>query len=270
MWLIRLSRGLPRYALYGVAAWGVIASARLAIAPPRPVVQRAPRAVTPDRAAEGFAVLFARRYLSWESTQPAAYQQSLAPFVGEGLSEGAGVALPSAGAQQVQWAEVVGERIGAEGQRVYTVACQTDTSGLIYLSVGVMRTATGALALAGYPALVGAPAAAGADDVVERFADVADPALEAVVERALRNYLAGATSELAADLTESARVSVPAAPLTLDSVSQLKWLPGGGSVFAVVQAGESRGATLTLAYELDVVTVAGRWEISAIQSNPYQ
>ena len=89
------------------------------------------------------------------------------------------------------------------------------------------------------------------------------------MERALRNYLAGSSSELAADLTASARVSAPPLTLALDAVQQLKWLPGGGSVFAVVAASDRRGVRYTLTYELDVVAVAGRWEVAAIQTDPY-
>ena len=147
---------------------------------------------------------------------------------------------------------------------------QTDAAGLLYLTVGVLRERNGALALSGYPAFVGAPASAPAQNLVEGFRDVDESSLAEVVERALRNYLDDAGSELAADLTESAEVSLPTLPLTLDGVQELKWLPGGGSVFAVLAASDRRGARYTLAYELDVVRAAGRWEISAIQTNPYR
>jgi hypothetical protein len=270
LWRIRLARELPRYTLYGLAIWGLLASARYAIAPPRPVYHAAASVQAPDRAAEGFAALFARRYLTWNAGRPETYEEALAPFAGERLGEAAGMQLPARGSQEVQWVEVVQERIGAAGERVYTLACQTDPAGLLYLSVGVLRTASGALALAGYPAFVGAPVATTSEDLAERFADVHDPALTAVVDRALRNYLAGSVSELAADLTESAQVALPGLPLTLDSVQQLKWLAGGASVFAVVQAADPRGARYTLTYELDVVEIGGRWEISAIQTNPYK
>ena len=81
IWRLRLGRGLPRYALYALSAWGVLASARYAIAPPRPVLTPAPKVEAPDRAAEGFASLFARRYLSWNAAAPQAYQEALAPFL---------------------------------------------------------------------------------------------------------------------------------------------------------------------------------------------
>ena len=270
LWRLRLTRGLPRYTLYALSLWGVLASARYAIAPPRPVVPRAPRVEPPDRAAEAFACLFARRYLSWSSASPQAYQESLISLVGEGMAGQIAAELPAAGSQQAQWAQVVQERRGTLGERVYTVAAQTDAAGLLYLTVGVLRESSGALALAGYPAFVGGPASAPAQSVVEGFRDVNESSLAEVVERALRNYLDDAQSELAADLTESAEVSLPTLPLTLDGVQELKWLPGGGSVFAVLGASDRRGVRYTLAYELDVERAAGRWEISAIQTNPYR
>jgi hypothetical protein len=69
-------------------------------------------------------------------------------------------------------------------------------------------------------------------------------------------------------LTSNARVSLPTAALSLESVQRLDWAAGGGAVLAVVQAQDARGARYTLAYELDVARVQGRWEVSAIQTNP--
>ena len=120
-------------------------------------------AAPPDLAAEGFAQLFARRYLTWEANDPEAHARALAPFVGAGMEPDAGLQPPSGGEQQVQWTEVVQERTAAPGEHVYTVAAQTDTAGLVYLTVSVARAGAGALQLAGYPAFVGAPASGPAD-----------------------------------------------------------------------------------------------------------
>ena len=268
VWRIRLSRELPRYVLYALSLWGVLASARYAIAPPPPSLQRLPHMEAPDRGAEAFACLFARRYLSWSAAAPQAYEESLASLVGEAMAGQIATQLPSSGSQQALWVQVAQERVGPLGERVYTLAAQTDAAGLLYLSVGVLREHGGALALSGYPAFVGAPASAPAENVVEGLRDVEDPALAAVVERALRNYLADSSSELAADLAESATVSLPTLALTLGGIQELKWLPAGASVFALVNASDARGARYTLAYELDVERVGARWEISAIQMDP--
>jgi hypothetical protein len=220
-----------------------------------------------DPAAEGYAVLFARRYLAWNAADLQASLRTLGAFVGSGIEPGAGLQLPPTGRQAVEWAEVVQAREPAAGEHIYTVAAQTDSAGLLYLTVGVDRTRQGSLALSGYPAFVGAPAA-GPASASRRLRAVADASLTSVITRALRNYLAASGAELAADLTPDARVSLPAWPLTLDSLARLDWSPDSRSVLAVVQAQDARGVQYTLAYEVDVVREQGRWEVSAVQMNP--
>ncbi len=276
LWRIRLARGLPRYVLYALALAGALASARFALDPPRASLPAAlpRRPAGEDLAAEGFATLFARLYLTWEAQHPEARERALAPFVGSGIDTGAGL-LPPAGSersqieQRVQWTQVVQQRSPLPGDTVYTVAAQTDTSGLLYLTVSVLHQPGRPLALAGYPAFVGPPASGPAQtDAGGRLREVSEAGLSTVVERALRNYLAGSPSELAADLAPGARVSLPGIELALRSLQSLQWAPGAGAVLALVQAQDQRGAQYTLAYELDVLRVQGRWEISAIQMDP--
>jgi len=276
LWQIRVAREWPRYLLSAVAVAGLAASARFAIAPPRPPVPAVAAHVpaAPDLAAEGFAVRFTRGYLTWNAAEPQAHEEALAAFVGPGIDPDAGLAPPASGEQRVESAEVVQEREveaepGRPGEHVYTVAAQTDDAGLLYLTVSVVRTAEGSLALGGYPAFVGAPASGPAQTQAQaHLREVGEPALATVVGRALRNYLAASASELAADLTAGAQVSLPAVALSMESVQRLDWAPGAGAVLAVVAAADARGAHYTLAYELDVARVQGRWEISAIQMDP--
>ncbi len=269
MWRIRLARELPRYLVQGVAVAGLLASARFAIAPPRPLVTRvsAPSAGLVDRPAEGFASLFARRYLTWDSRDPEARRIALAPFLDSSLEAEAGLQPPESGEQQVLWTQVVQARDDGSAEHVYTVAVQTDTSGLLYLTVGVARASDGSLALAGYPAFVGAPASSRAV-APEHLREVEDSALETVVVRALRNYLGRAESELAADLAAGARVSLPGVTLVLQSLESLDWSADHRSVLAIVRARDTRGAQYTLGYELDVKDSGGRWEVAAIQMDP--
>jgi hypothetical protein len=274
LWRIRVAREWPRYLLSALAVAGLAASARFAIDPPRPATPRvtAPGPAPPDLAAEGFAVQFARSYLTWSAAEPQAHEAALAPFVGQGIDPDAGLQPPSSGEQRVEWAEVVQERElvpAGPVEHVYTVAAQTDDAGLQYLTVSVVRTTSGSLALGGYPAFVGAPASGPAQTGAQaHLREVNESALATVVGRALRNYLAASASELAADLTADAHVSLPTAALSLESVQRLDWAQGAGAVIAVVAAADARGAHYTLAYELDVARVQGRWEISAIQMDP--
>ncbi len=271
LWRIRLARGLPRHLLNALAIAGLLASARFAIDPPRVVLPKAllRRPIPEDLAAEGYATLFARSYLTWETQSSEARERALAPFVGPGMDVDAGLQPPASGEQRVQWTQVVQEREPRTGEHVYTIAAQTDTAGLLYLTVSVLRSPGGALALAGYPAFVGPPASGPAQTGADgRLREVSEPQLSTVVERSLRNYLADSPSELAADLTAGAHVSPPGIELALQSLQSLRWAPGGGAVLALVQAQDQRRAQYTLAYELDVARAQGRWEISAIQMDP--
>ncbi len=269
LWRIRAVREAPRYLLYAVCVAGLAASARYAIDPPRARERGAERAPAsqPDLAAEGFASLFARRYLTWNAAEPQAHAAELAAAGGTG-TEGADLQLPASGSQHVLWTQVVQEREPRSGEHVYTVAAQTDVDGLVYLSVDVARMPGGGLALSGFPAFVGAPASA-PTQLSADAREVADPVLGSVVTRALRNYLSGSVEELAADLVAGAHVSLPTQALSLQSVQRLTWTHDARSVRAVVRARDSRGAVYTLGYELDVVLAQGRWEIAAVQMDPY-
>ncbi len=269
LWRLRLAQNLPRYVLCAAACAGLIASARFAVFPPRggtaPIVARIPPLT--DRAAEGFAVLFARRYLTWDTTEPQATDRLLGPMAGSGMAPDAGLTLPASGDQHVAWAEVVQQREQQPGAHVYTVAAQTDAAGLVYLAIAVMRVADGSLVLAGYPAFVGAPTQGGSQ-LLAHAPTVNDASLATVVRRALRNYLSGAPEELAADLSDGAHVAVPDNALTLETVQSLVWSGDRRSVLAVAQAHDVRGTRYTLGYELDVVDVNGRWEVSAVEMDP--
>jgi hypothetical protein len=269
LWRIRLARELPRYLLYALSIAGVAASARFAIAPPRPAAIRVVSrdSSPPDQGAESYAALFARRYLAWSAAEPEASRRALEEFAEPGMEPEAGLRLPPNGQQRVEWDEVVQEREPVPGEHVYTVAAQTSTAGLEYLTVGVTREPDGSLALAGYPAFVGAPAI-GQAQAPAHLREVQEPALQTVVERALRNYLAGSESELQADLASGARVSLPHVGLSLQSLQRLDWATGAGAVLAVVQAEDGRGEQYTLAYELDVTRAQGRWEVAAVQMDP--
>jgi hypothetical protein len=268
MWRIRLTRGTPRYLLYATCLAGLLASARFAIAPPSPRLH-VPRATTgyqPDLGGEGFASLFARRYLSWNSAEPQQRGLEESELGGRG-AEAVDLRPPASGAQRVLWAQVVQARVAQPGVNVYTVAAETDAEGLVYLTVPVARLADGRLALAGYPAFVGPPASAPARLGAPQR-EVGDPTLLLVVSRALRNYLAGSADELSADLTSGARVSLPTRPLNLESVERASWTPAGRTVLATVRAADRRGVEYTLGYELDVTQAQGRWEVAAVQMDP--
>jgi Conjugative transposon protein TcpC len=264
---VRFSSQITRHIVHAAAIAGLVASARFVLFPPAVPRPPVPAGIRADPAAAGFAELFARRYLTWDARHPEQHAASLAPLVGTTMDPDAGLRIPVTGGEHVSWSSVVQERGGSAGERVYTVAADTDTAGLLYLSVEVARGRDGRLALSRYPSFVGAPAidAARTDATGPQ---VQDPSLSAVVQRALGNYLAGSAGNLAADLAPGARVTDPTLPLTLQRVLDLRWSPGGGAVQADIDAQDGRGADFTLNYELDVELAQDRWEISAIQMDP--
>jgi hypothetical protein len=265
---IRLSASLPRWVVYATAAVGLAASARYAIAPPRPATARAVVVERRDPAAEGFASLLARGYLTFDGDRPDAHRAQLAPFVGDELDPDLGLRAAPGRRQAVQWTQVVQERRGPDASRVYTVAAQTDRAGLLYLSVDVARGRDGALRLDGYPALVGSPLIGKAIVRPSRLRDVGDAELRATCQRALRNYLARADDNLAADLLANATVALPGLALSLHRLDELLWAPDHTSVLGTVEATDGDGVAYTLRYELDVRRVDERWEIAAIQMDP--
>lgn len=246
---------------------GLIASVRFALAPPRPVVL-VPKGASPrsDVAVEGFAAMFARAYLSWREDDPEAHRRALEPFTGSALASEAGIQLPLRGSQEVLSEQVVQEREAQPGLQICSIAAQTSPSGLVYLTVSVLQRPDGSLALAGYPAFVGAPKVTAADPVMVGGSEVEDRQLRTVIARALRNYLAPAQGELAADLAPEARVSLPQQGLSLEVLQSISWEPGAhATVVAQVLVVAEDGARYTLDYEIGVTEVAGRWEITAIQ-----
>jgi hypothetical protein len=266
---IRASGGLTRWVLYATATVGLAASARFTIAPPRPSAATPPMLEHRDLAAEGFATQLARSYLAFDGDRPDARRAQLASFVGDQLDPDLGLRAPTGRVQRVRWTQVVQSRPGADGSRVYTVAAQTDRAGLLYLSIDVARGRDHALRLDGYPALVGAPLSATAAVAPEEsLRQVTDRGLRATCQRALRNYLARASDNLAADLTADAVVALPGLALTLRRVSALSWSPDRASVLAGLEATDGDGVAYTLRYELDVRRVDERWEIAAIQTDP--
>jgi hypothetical protein len=259
---------MTRWVLYAAAAFGIVATVRFAVAPPRPAVVRQSPVNAVDPGAEAFASLFARRYVTWNAASPAEHAQGLSSFVSAATDPDLGLGQPTRGSEHVLWDGVVQARTVGPGEHLYTVELDTGAAAWTYLSVDVVRTAAGALRLGRYPAFVGPPLvepASGLDD--GGIGSVSDPALSAVVGRGLRNYLAGSQANLAADLDPGTVVSPPSDPLAVDQIQELR-VARDGDVLATLVAHDAQGTSFTLTYELEVVQTAGRWLIAAIQTDP--
>ena len=217
----------------------------------------------PEPAVEAFAQGFARAYLTVDPARPEARERTLSAYLADPLEPDAGLA-PGRAAQRVLSTTVAGER--RERQRtLVTVAAETDR-GLLHLAVPVTRDPRGFLAVASYPALVGPPPLA-RDLRSPDEDDVEDPALRAVAERAVRNYLAGRRDDLLADLAPGAVVSLPERPLRLRATDAITWARPRRLVAVAVEATDRTGQRLTLRYELAVAR-RDRWYVRAIEADP--
>lgn len=267
LWRMRLWQQLPRLLLHAAAMAGLLASIRFALAPPRLAPVRNQTAAKPvDLQAQWFASLFTRTYLSWQQGDLEARRQTLEQLTGSALSLEAGMQPPRSGSQQVTFEQIVQEREPQPYLHVYAIAAYTVPQGVLYLTVPVLHKPGNPVSLAGYPSFVGPPAARSAQPVLEAGPEVQDSSLRTVVQRALGNYLARAATDLAADLAPGASISPPQQGLALEALQSLTWASGQqDTVVAQIVALGPGGARYTLAYEVKVFDVAGRWEVAAIQ-----
>ena len=263
LWSLRLSLGATRWVLYAVAVVGVLATVRNAVDPPfRRVVTIVAKPVS-DASSAWFALSFARAYLTW-TDNPTAQLRALASYVVPTVDPGVGLTLAQNGAEQVNWIAIASEQEGAGGERDYTVAVDTG-AGLRYIVVAVGRGADGRPVLAHYPALVGPPAADAASALDGgSLPAVTNGAVDAMLDRALRNYLSDSSENLAADLAPGALVDPVASGLLPRGIERLAVEPAG-SVLATVRAADPNVDVFTLAYDVSLVELDGRWEITRIE-----
>jgi len=266
---LRLDGSISRWLFTAAVVVGIASCVRYAIVPPRPHIPAPPPAQHIDEGAEAYAAAFARAYLTVNARDPQQHVRALAPFVAANGDPNGGYSPPQNLTQAVNWATVVQARPSELGGETYTVAAQTSASGLMYLTVTVRRDSTGSLQLVGLPALVGPPQSRPAQEASgDTLAAVVQSDVSEVTTRALRNYLAGDSADLRADLSPSAVISMPAVPLRLQRVEQLVWAPSARSVLATVDATDPHGGLFQLTYEIDVDRTGARPYVSAIQTNP--
>jgi Conjugative transposon protein TcpC len=248
----RLRAAVPRYLATAALLILVALGLRALLWPAQP--SPPPRApASADAPSEDFALQFARAYLTYDASRPAARARALAPFLPSSLDSGAGF-FAASGAQRVRWAEVASDQPALAGGRTITVATGVSTQRLpVYLAVTVRHRLGEGLALLGYPCFVGAPLIGG-DAAPASGPAVEEPAVAAVVDRVLRNYLARSAPNLKADLTPDAAVTLPTLALRVQRIERLAWIGAArsGAVLATLSAADARGATYTLAYELGI------------------
>lgn len=218
-----------------------------------------------DLGAAAFAQSFASTYLTWgPNASEGERELALKPFLAQGIEADGGLAPAPHSAESVTGTQVAEESHAGSIIDVLVVA-QT-SEGTQYVSVPVERGERGLLFIASYPALVGPPATLTSEPSLAPE-PVEDRGLEAVVSRALRNYLTGQAANLRADLTGGAVVSLPTQPLEVTEIDSAGWLVAKHTVAARVTVKNQQGTRLTLSYQVGVVR-RGRWYIDSIQDDP--
>jgi hypothetical protein len=238
-----------------------------AIDPPRQVILRLATTSGVDAPGQAYAQQFAAAYLAYNAATPGQRTTALTNFAGSGqIDPGFGFQPPSSGSRTVLSTQLAQTFQLAGGESEYVIGASTTPDGVLYLAVTVGRHGDGSLGIVGYPALVGPPLTG--DPIQPPIgAQVQNAPLQAVVQRALTNFLAGSSSNLTADLAPTAVISLPGEVLRLQQLQTLVWAPTGRSVLATVAVTDPHGAQLTLTYELGVEQT-GRWFISGIQTHP--
>jgi hypothetical protein len=238
-----------------------------AIDPPRQVILRLATTSGVDAPGQAYAQQFTAAYLAYNAATPQQRTTALASFTGTGqIDSGFGFQPPNSGARTVLSTQLVQTFQLPGDENEYVVGASTQPDGLLYLAVTVGRHADGSIGIVGYPALVGPPLTG--DPIQPPIgATVQNAPLQAVVQRALSNFLAGSSSNLTADLAPTAVISLPGEVLRLQQLQSLVWSPSGRAVLATVAVTDAHGAEMTLTYQVGVQQ-QGRWFVSGIQTLP--
>jgi hypothetical protein len=266
-----------------VALWSVVvllllrgAADLLAVEPTAPATP-APQsaAVTwPDDEARAFAVEFARAYLSWSPRRPSEYERALQRFVSPELAASLVPELAGRGPDQTVETATVARTATVDADRaLVTVAVAVDAERLAtrYLTVPVARDGQGGLVVYDLPSFA-APPARGEVSVpeVEPLASADRAAIEDVLTRFFRAFLAGAADELEYLAPAGVRIEALGEPHRLAGLISVAQLGpparDGRDVLATVRArDEATGAVYPLRYRVRLVR-RDRWYVAAVNN----
>jgi Conjugative transposon protein TcpC len=264
-----------------VALWSVVAllllrgaADLLAVEPSDPATP-APRAAAvtwPDDEARAFAVEFARAYLSWSPQQPVGYERGLQGFVSPELAPSLIPELADRGPDQAVRAATVARTATVDADRaLVTVAATVDGERVAtqFLTVPVARDGHGGLIVYDLPSFAPPPARAEVSvPEVEPLAGADRAAIEDVLTRFFREYLAGAADELAYLVPAGVRIGALGEPHRLAGLVSIAQLGApdrdGRDVLATVRArDEATGTVYPLRYRVRLVR-RDRWYVAAV------
>jgi hypothetical protein len=241
--------------------------------PPTPARERA-LAGWPDDAARAFAVEFATAYLHHvPQDAPGEYARRIAAFASPQLAAELAPRFDQRGSRQTVCSATVGGSVTLDARHaLLTVATMVTTPDRVttrHLTVPVARDAAGGLAIYDLPAFAAAAprASAGPTDGAPLIADER-AAVEDVVGRFLRAYLAGDTGGLSYLVPPGTRIAAAAGRFELVELGSITSLgaPAGDErlVLVRVQARDSLSRALyALRYRVALVR-RDRWYVADI------
>ena len=240
---------------------------------PAPAVQE-PRTTSvpwPDDDARAFAADFARAYLTYSPKDPDASARAVRSFAAPGLGDSIAPEYDGEAPRQAVASVTVARiaRLDARHALVTVAVAVEDATEMRYLTVPVARDAAGGLVVSDLPSFAAAPARASVEDAVTDPLPVSErPAIEPVVSRFLRAYLAGDASGLEYLVPAGVRIAAPSLRHQLVDVVDLALAaPVSGRerlVLASVRARDAAtGAVFSLRYQLRLVR-QDRWYVAAV------
>jgi hypothetical protein len=285
-WLLYLFRFLVFGALAILMLLGVrtlvysltsSATSRVAPAPARPSATGAASDGFPTLAAEAFAARFAQAYETYDGGNPAARQQALLGYLPPTSDPGLG--WDGQGRQTASAALPSGIEVRDRQRALVTVAVEVtpfardgraQAARWIYLAVPVVAE-QGALAVAGRPAEVPAPARAAWAPPSPPPAD--DAALEAYLRQTLpdffRAYASDSPQALAQYAAPGATLRGLGGQVAFGDLLSVRAPLGAAdrrtAVVSVRWSQPANGAGLAQDYQVQLIRVAGQWRVSDVE-----
>jgi hypothetical protein len=225
----------------------------------------------PDDDARAFAADFARAYLSYSPARPDASASAVRAFASPELADSIAPEYDGkAPAQSVVSVTVARTATLDARHALITVAATIDGADATrYLTVPVARDVAGGLVVSDLPSFAAAPGRASLEQQATEPVPVAErAAIEPVVSRFLRAYLAGDASGLEYLVPAGVRISAPALRYELLDVTSLSLAaPASGRervALAEVRVRDRRGGRVfSLLYRLRLVQ-RDRWYVAAV------
>jgi hypothetical protein len=225
----------------------------------------------PDDDARAFAADFARAYLSYSPTRPDASSKAVQAFASPELADSIAPEYDGRAPAQMVAAVMVARTVALDARHaLITVAATIDgAEAARYLTVSVARDAAGGLVVSDLPSFAAAPGRASLEQSATEPVPVAErAAIEPVVSRFLRAYLAGDASGLEYLVPAGVRIAAPALGYELVDVTSLSLAaPAPGRERVVLVAVRARdgqgGRVFSLLYRLRLVRL-DRWYVAAV------